>query len=286
MTRATIILPAFARIFAYLPFQRKRTRTLPNQWSELRLRHFPALEAFFQEVATTAPDDATGIATAAATLFCRWMGISTLWTSVDTLRLNPDIANIGLQFLTRKHTTTPLHRLTLWMHGPGSQLTRLRFQQFILAETIFEEYRQSGSATDIRKLAAITHRAAFMPYLHGLSSIRYYIFCGLPIAFSVRALFTYIGQRSHLPTRYPELYKPASAKGNHLYIDQQILNQCGPEIGNFSDVASAPVHRVLEFMQLKERIALKNNPKYAKQHATVEELHARVGYKQRPRWAS
>lgn len=287
MISTTIHIPKIARIFpGRVNFHRKHRALLPTKWSELRLRHFGALETFFAKSAALQADDLAGLTTAAAVLFCQWMRIDPLHAANKAIAYNSQILGIGIGFLTQPHTFTPLHKYIWWMRGPGSQLTHLTYQQFILAETIYESYRTNPNLTDITKLATITHRCPIFPYIHQLASARYYIFKYLVRrSAKTRALFTYIAQRSHLPERYPELYKDAGKATDRLYVDQQILNQCGAELGSFNQVAKAPVHRVLELMQLKEIQAIKNNPEYAKRNATVEELHAKAGYKKRPNWA-
>lgn len=284
--QATIQIPKVARIFpGSFTFHTKHTAQLPTTWSELRLHHFPALEVFFATVAALKSDDFAGIIQANATLFCAWMGIDPLHAKNKQIAYNSEVMKLGYGFLTEKHSLTPLQKRTAGMAGPGSQLTNLRYQQFILAETIYERYRTNPNPNDITLLATITHRAKWMPYLPALASFRYYIFKHLVRkSVKIKALFTYIAQRSHLPERYPELYS-GSKSGQTLYVDQQILNQCGAELGSFNQVASAPLHRVLELMQLKEIQAIKNNPNYAKHKATVEELHKKAGYKSTPHWA-
>jgi len=286
MITTTIEIPKFARIFrGRIPFYRKRKATLPTQWSELRLRHFPALEAFFAQMASIPTDDLPAISSAAAILFCRWMKIDPQYADFNAIAHNQKIIKLGLGFLTQKHSTTPLHKRILHMRGPGSQLTHLRYQQFILAEGIYERYRANPNPKDITLLITITHRCSLLPYVHKLSELRYHIFKLLPMRIKIRALFTYIAQRTHLPERYPELYKAPTGKAPSLHIDQQILNQCGTELGSYAAVAAAPLHRVLELMQLKEIQALKNNPNYAKRNATLEGLYAKAGYTKRPNWA-
>lgn len=284
--QATIQIPKTARIFpGSFVFHTKHRAKLPTKWSELRLRHFPALESFFAKVAAIDAADLKGIIQANAELFCAWMNIDPLHAQNKKIAFNPEVMKLGFGFLTEKHSLTPLHKRIAGMAGPGSQLTNLRYQQFILAETIYESYRANPNPEDILKLATITHRIKWMPYMPGFASFRYYIFKHL-VRKTVRtkALFTYIAQRSHLPERYPELYQGAKG-GPQLYVDQQILNQCGAELGSFDQVASAPLHRVLELMQLKEIQAIKNNPNYAKHKATVEDLHKKAGYTSTPHWA-
>lgn len=276
--KVTLEIPLFAGIGSWsIPFLRKRTLHIPTRWAELKDRHLPAVEQLLFDLNGNDKGDLARIAAAICRMMARWMGIDELWAQTDPIAANRRLISIGVELAADTKHDTPLHRRTLWMQGVGEKLINMRYQQFIYAERIYAAYVQERSHERLAQLAAISTRCQWLPYAHWLSEWRYHLYRFMPRRKLLRIAFCYMGQRAHLPEMYPELYRRSGPKGDELAIDQQILGQCGTELGGFRQVARTPLHLVLELMQMKEREFIKNNPKHALKYATVEDLYASVG---------
>lgn len=269
--KATIEIPLTIRIAGLrVPSTRKYTAQIPASWSEVRPHHILPLAAWMHEVARLGEWRPSTF----ATTLCRWMGIPEIYAPIIADVHSETLAQIATPFVaTVAHPKPAMHRF-LWLSGPGKNLKRMAYGQFVTAETILRAYTSTGEFDYLRALAALSFTPPAVKWSRSLASFRAKWMKAAPRKYVAMMAYTYIGQRNNLPAMYPELYDHSKkASGPELRIDQQILAMCGHELGGYRSVDAAPVHTVLELMQLKEITNRKNNPNYARRHLDLEKLH-------------
>lgn len=249
---------------AGLNYHRTKSVSIPENWSELKTRHYPALQTLFNEwKAGDPPQWIFG------ELFCNWAKIDTLYALSDQVAFDPTFLTVVKTFQEQiNHEKPLLTRWTIWK-GPGDTLANICYEQFIYAEECFREWQLNNSTPHRDALIALTFRNTILPWSKKTAATRQHIVKKLPEGLRIKMAYTYVGQRNKLPALYPELFDGKSPMGAKLKIDQMILAQADGDLGKYNLVRKLPCNLVLEKMQANEmaqREAEKNRQRNAKKH--------------------
>lgn len=271
MIKLTIDIPIYARVLgARIPFRVKRTSRVPESWAEIKPHHTPALRNWLETI-----DQNSGMPfDSFAKLLCDWMHIPHWHSAAISRQHTALVAKLCEPFIHIIKHASPLMNRYLYLSGPGTNLDRLTYGQFITAEHVMKLYTETRDTQYLRAIAALTFAPKWKPWSRSAATRRAALLRFAPEKYIVAMAYTFIGQRNNLPELYPELYDgPPRKSGPVLRIDQQILAMCGQELGGYEKVDAAPLHRVMELMQLKEITNRKNNPNYARRYFNMEKLH-------------
>jgi hypothetical protein len=252
----------------YLGYTRRIKARIPETWQELKRRHFKALaDWYFTTLAYEKSDLTTD-----ALLFCDWAKLPPAYSVATDMVTNPAIQNAIHGFLkVIKHPAQLLPWL-LWYRGPGQNLKHMRYGAYVFLEACIREWTATQNPEYLRGMVALSYAPHWRKFSPFRSKLRTQFLRLVPRSILLKGAFSIMGQRNHIPDLYPELYDGKPGKGNPLKIDQQVLSLCGTELGKYSEVVQTPVHRILEFMQLREQQARKLNPNHGKHNRSVEEL--------------
>jgi len=257
------------KVLFKLPYLRKRRIKIPTSWAELKRRHYPALAEWYFGAARAERFDLLE----AGLLFCEWAKLPAEYATAPEIQAHPVLTKNAAGFIKLIKHPEQIQKRLLLLPGPGNKLTHLNYAAFLYAEACLENWINTEQKKYLRGLAAVSYGFGFVSWI---ASSRAALFKLLPKSLLIKAAFNYIGQRNHLPEMYPELYQNQPQNAPRLKIDQRILAMCGAELGGYQNVKKAPLHRVLELMQLKEQQYIKINPKHGQRNRTVENLRKRA----------
>lgn len=249
-------------VIAGIPYKRTRKANIPENWPELKLKHYPALQQLFNEwKAGDPPQWIFG------ELFCRWVKINPIYSLSPEIAFNKVFLAVVKTFSQLiLHEKPLMRRLFLW-NGPGDTLNNICYEQFIYAEECFRAWQLDNSTAHRDALVALVFRFKFLPWSKTLASFRQRLVKLLPESRRIKMSYTYVGQRNKLPKLYPELFDGKSPTGPKLKIDQMILAQADNDLGKYNLVRKLPCNLVLEKMQATElmhREAERNRKKWKK----------------------